>query len=67
MKTSIKALFLALAVTALTSCHAGSPSGKTDSVANNADDNEISTNSATTTVDTLPTTVDTTKADTTKK
>lgn len=62
MKNLMKATSLALVVTALSSCYSGTPKGKTDSVATTSIDTGAST-----TVDTLPTTVDTTKNDTTKK
>ena len=61
MKHLLKVALVAFAVTAFTSCKGGMRNGATDSVANHPD-----TNGTSTTVDTLPTTVDTTKADTTK-
>jgi hypothetical protein len=61
MKNLMKVALVAFAITALTSCKGGIRNGATDSVANHPD-----TNGTSTTVDTLPTTVDTTKTDTTK-
>jgi len=61
MKNLMKVAMVALAITALASCKGGMRNGATDSVANHPD-----TNGTSTTVDTLPTTVDTAKADTTK-
>ena len=52
---------LAITLSAFTSCMSGTPKGKLDSVATTANDTGAST-----TVDTLPTTVDTAKTDTTK-
>jgi len=62
MKNLMKAAMVALAIISFASCQSGTPKGTTDSVANHPD-----TNSGSTTVDTLPTTIDTTKADTAKK
>ena len=62
MKNLMKVAMVAFAITALISCKGGIRNGATDSVANHPD-----TNGTSTTVDTLPTTVDTANADTTKK
>jgi hypothetical protein len=61
MKNLIKIALVAFAVTAFASCKGGLRNGATDSVANHPD-----TNGTSTTVDTFPTTIDTTKADTVK-
>ncbi|WP_295772681.1 hypothetical protein [uncultured Mucilaginibacter sp.] len=59
MKNVIKAVMLMCLVGSLASCYGGSPDGKTDSVANH-DNHEAG---GATTVDTLPKTIDTAKAD----
>jgi predicted small lipoprotein YifL len=62
MKNLFKTLMLGLVVTSFTACYSGTPKGKLDSVAANPSDTGTST-----TVDTLPKTVDTAKTDTIKK
>ncbi len=61
MKNLIKIALMTVVIAGMTSCYGGNPKGKTDSVATT----DIDTG-ASTTVDTLPKTVDTTKTDTVK-
>jgi hypothetical protein len=62
MKNTFKILLLAIVVATITSCQGkGMGSGVTDSVANHPD------SGASTTVDTLPKTVDSTSTDTVKQ
>ena len=62
MKKTLKASLLILIVAALASCQGnGMRNGTADSIANNPD------SGASTTVDTLPKTVDSTKTDTAQK
>ena len=62
MKNLFKTIMLALVISCFTACYSGTPKGKLDSVATNPSDTGTST-----TVDTLPKTVDSTKTDTINK
>jgi hypothetical protein len=61
MKNLLKAALFVMVVAVFTSCQGGMRNGKLDSVATTDVDTGAST-----TVDTLPQTIDTTKTDTTK-